>query len=100
MSSLASLAVQPELDQICARCLSPVRGRPDACPQCDTSFLGNGRFELLGGTTPSRDFAFMFRDDGRDFASRVAAADSEGSIALRSLPENNVPAFVGVERAA
>ncbi|MEZ4332275.1 MAG: hypothetical protein R3F35_11005 [Myxococcota bacterium] len=47
----------------CAHCLGPVEPQRRSCPGCGAGFYGSGRFDLLGGGQPSREFAFLFRAD-------------------------------------
>lgn len=47
----------------CGHCLSPVEPERRSCPGCGAGFYGSGRFALLGGAPPSREFAFLFGAD-------------------------------------
>ncbi|MFP8873357.1 MAG: hypothetical protein VCB42_02220 [Myxococcota bacterium] len=52
-------------EHYCARCLAEAAPRQIRCPGCRTPFTGAGRFDLMAGPTPSREFAFLF-DRGKD----------------------------------
>jgi hypothetical protein len=45
----------------CAHCLTRLGTRPRSCPGCRASFAGTGRFDLLWGELPSREFQFLFQ---------------------------------------
>ncbi|MFP6641725.1 MAG: hypothetical protein VCC04_15880 [Myxococcota bacterium] len=47
-------------EHYCARCLTEAAPRQTRCPGCRTPFTGAGRFDLIAGPAPSREFAFLF----------------------------------------
>jgi predicted amidophosphoribosyltransferase len=47
----------------CARCLAEAVASQNRCPNCRTPFTGAGRFDLMPGPAPSREFAFLFDGD-------------------------------------